>query len=71
MRAGGAQQQRITIARGLRDVGGADRAASAPPILDDDRLTQQIAQARCDDPGDHIDATTWREWHDDLDGLIG
>ena len=67
-RAGVAEQQRVAVGRGLGDRAGADGAAGAGPVVDDELLA-----ARSDSfGGDHarhgVDAAARRIRHDQRDG---
>ena len=69
--AAGAEQQRVAVGRRLRHRGCAEHAARAAAILDDDRLSEFLAELRRNDARDHVDAAAGDERHDDLDRLIG
>jgi hypothetical protein len=65
------QQQRVAIRIGLGDAGGAERAAGAADILDNDLLLQRIGHRLGDQTRHRIGRTTGREGDDDGDDARG
>jgi hypothetical protein len=65
------QQQRVAIRRGLGDLVGAQRAADAADVLDDDGAAQRLAQRFGEVPGDLVGRAPGGEGHDERDGFVG
>ncbi|MNK86304.1 hypothetical protein D3C87_1062120 [compost metagenome] len=68
--ARGAEQQRLAIGRGLGHHGGADIAARARAVLDDDRLLERNRQALGQQASDHVGRSAGREGHDQRDRTL-
>jgi hypothetical protein len=71
VRAVGAVQQRIAIRRRARNDLGADIASGAGFVVDHDRRTQRLRDARHDDPGERIRASSGRKRHDEAHRPVG
>ena len=67
--AGMHQQNRVAVGRCLRDASGADRAAGAERVLDDDVLVERRLHGHADQARDGIARAAGRERHDDGDGF--
>ena len=66
----GRQQQRVAVGRRFRDGVGADVAARAGAIFDDDGLAEMVRHLGRDDPPDRIDRAAGGERHHDADGPV-
>ena len=64
-----AEQQRVAVGRRLGDGVGADHAARAGAVVDDDRLAERLGQRLLHDARIEIDRAARRERHDDADRL--
>src|SRR5262249_29695047 len=67
MRAVGAHQQRVAVARRLSHIGGRDAAIGALAIVDDDVLVESDTERLRDDAGDNVGTAAGAERHDDCD----
>ena len=65
------EQQRVAVGLGLGDAAGAERAAGAADILDDDLLAEVLAHRFGDEAGHRIGRAAGRERHDHGDGAVG
>ena len=66
------QQQRVAVGRGLGHLGGAQRAAGAADVFDDDGLAAQRLAQRLGQVARHlVGGPAGRERHDDGDRLVG
>ena len=63
-RAGRADADRVAVGRRLRDRVEADRAAGAGPVLDDDRLAEQLGERRRDQARVQVDGAARGERRD-------
>ena len=70
-RPGRRDEQRMAVGLGLRREIGADVAAGAGLLLDDDRLAPFRLQLVGGDARQHVVDAAGRERHDELDGLAG
>ena len=70
MRAGPAEQQRISVGRGARDRGGSERAAGPALVLDHDGAERALHAFGPQAGGDVVDAA-WRERHHQADRAVG
>ena len=66
-RPGGRQHQGVAITGGVKERLGANVAASADPVFDDDRLTPLGLQPLADDARQGVRSAARRHGHDDLD----
>src|SRR5262249_44205987 len=64
------EQQGVAVRRRARDGLGADVAAGARPVVDNDLLAQQLRQASSDDTGRGVGASTGRERRDQPNGTV-
>jgi hypothetical protein len=62
-------RERIAVGRALRRRLGADRAARAAAVLDDDRLSEAFGESLLDDAGDDVRSAAGRVGHDETDRL--
>ena len=60
----------VAIGRRLRHARGADHAAGAADVLDDDLLAQHLGQPLGDNAGEHIGAAAGRKAHHQRDGPV-
>ena len=65
------EQQRVAVARRLRHHLGADDAAGAAAVVDDDLAAGDLRQLGADDARDDVDGAAGRERHDQADRPIG
>ena len=64
-------EERVAVGRRLRRELGADRAAGAAAVVDDDLLAEALAHLRRDAARDDVDRAAGRERHDETDGFAG
>ena len=62
--------QRVAIRRRFRDGAGADVAAGAALVLDDDTLAPHLGEPLPEHAGDDVGRSARGERHDDLDRLV-
>src|SRR5262249_5508870 len=67
----GGKEQRGPIGIGARNRDGAEIAARARAVLDDDGLLERLPERRLQDAGDHIGRSRGTERNDDPDRLAG
>ena len=67
MRAGVGEAERIAVRLGARDLLGADAAAAADAVLDDQLLTQALTELLRDQAGDGVRAAAGGERDDEAD----
>ena len=61
-------QQRVAVGFGLRDRAGSDGAAGAGAVVDDDGLTELLADVLADQPRQNVGDASGAGRHDHLDG---
>ena len=66
-RRGAAEQQRVTVGRGLGDRRGPDHGASAGPVLDQQGFAQPLLQQWLQLPCNHVEAPAGRKRNDEGD----
>ena len=64
------REQGVAVGLGRRDVGGAERAAGARPVLDDHRLAPALRQPVGQDARDHVGPAGRRRRDDDPHGAV-
>ena len=64
-------QQRVAVRRGLRDLVGADIAARADLVLDEELLAEQFRELGGEDAPDDVGRPAGRERHHDANGPVG
>jgi hypothetical protein len=67
----GAHHQRVAVGWRRRDGGSAELAAGARPVVDDDRLLQDLLQLGAKAARGEVGGAAGGEGHDDLDRLAG
>ena len=60
-------EHRVAVRRRPRDELGADDAARAGPVLDDELLAERGAELGREDADENVGAAAGREWHDQAD----
>src|SRR5262245_10506073 len=65
------EQQRVAVGRGFGGDLGAQAAAGAGAVVDDDLLAERFSQPLADQAGEHVGAAAGRVGHDHADGSIG
>ena len=65
------EQQRVAVRLGAGDAAGAQRAAGAADILDDDLLAEILGHGFGDQARDRVGRAAGRERHDDGDRAVG
>ncbi|MFI4930485.1 MAG: hypothetical protein ACHP83_09610 [Burkholderiales bacterium] len=60
-----AHQQRVAVGLRLGGFGGAERAAGARLVVDDDGLAERHSELRCDRARQDVSAAAGRERHDE------
>ena len=68
-RRGRAHADRVAVGRGLRDGGGAERAAGAGAVVDHDGWPSAARRPSATSAADHVGRAARRERHDHGDGL--
>ena len=63
-------QQRVAVGGCLHRGLGADQAARAASVLDDELLAEDLPELVAPRPSHNVGAAAGREWHDDLDRFI-
>jgi len=71
LEAGRGHQQRVAVRLRLGDDVGADIAARARTILDDDRLAERLRELLAHRAGEHVDQPARRERRDHADRPVG
>src|SRR5215471_11404067 len=65
MRRGGADAHRIAIRECSHGAADPERASSPADVLDHDRLSECLAQALAEEPGEYVSRSAGRKRHDD------